>query len=360
MSRRGENIYKRKDGRWEGRYKIGVDERGRTRYRSVYCKTYREIKEKMAKVRSPETVISSGRLTVEELCGEWLDAIACRVKRSTLANYKMKLKKHIIPVFGGLRYSDMTAQRLQWFIRSKLNSGLSPKYVADIVILFKSVAKYASQTRGFANPVEYVRLPLINKREPSVYSEKQQTRLCRQAFKEKSGTCLCVLMSLYMGLRVGEVCALRWSDIDLEKSVVTVKKTVQRIYSASSGKTELLIDTPKSRSSYRQIPIPVFLQHVLKRYDGKSGYVLSGSERLIEPRTMQNRFKALLKRAGLPMINYHALRHMFATNCVAAGFDVKTLSEILGHSSVETTLNRYVHSSLNRKREFMLRLEAAI
>lgn len=360
MPRRGENIYKRKDGRWEGRYKVGIDERGKTRYRSVYCRTYREIREKLSEMKSAVPTVSSGSLTVGELCAEWLEAAACRVKPSTLANYNMKAQKHIIPAFGGLRYGDMTAQRLQRFITDKLKSGLSPKYVADIVILFKSMAKFAAQTKGLPNPVEYVRLPSVKGKEPSVYSEKQQVRLCRQVFKEKSGTGLCVLMSLYMGLRIGEVCALRWSDIDMEKSVITVRNTVQRVYSASSRKTELIIGTPKTGSSCRKIPIPVFLQHVLKRFEGKSGYVLSGSERLIEPRTLQNRFKALLKRAELPPINYHALRHMFATNCVAAGFDVKTLSEILGHSSVETTLNRYVHSSMNRKREFMLQLEIAI
>ena len=173
--------------------------------------------------------------------------------------------------------------------------------------------------------------------------------------EENSKTSLCVLLSMYAGLRVGEVCALKWTDIDLEKSILTVNRTVQRIRTMSSEcATTISIGMPKSRSSMRQIPLPEFLADILNHFNHKNdSYVLSGSERIIEPRTMQYRFKSILKKANLPSINYHALRHMFATNCIMAGFDVKTLSELLGHCSVETTLNRYVHSSIERKAECM-------
>lgn len=166
---------------------------------------------------------------------------------------------------------------------------------------------------------------------------------------------------MYTGLRVGEVCALKWSDIDLEKSILTVNRTVQRIKTMNSAcVTTISIGKPKSRSSMRQIPLPDFLADILNHFNHKNdSYVLSGSERIIEPRTMQYRFKSILKKANLPLINYHALRHMFATNCVKAGFDVKTLSELLGHCSVETALNRYVHSSMERKAECMRLLKFA-
>jgi integrase len=144
-----------------------------------------------------------------------------------------------------------------------------------------------------------------------------------------------------------------WDDIDFEKEVLTVRRTVQRINNGSSG-TQLIIDTPKSRSSQRTIPIPTFLMKLLRESRSNNNhYILSNSERIIEPRTLQRRFQTILKKAGLPSVNYHCLRHMFATNSLQAGFDVKTLSEILGHSSVETTLNRYVHSSMERKRACM-------
>ena len=165
-------------------------------------------------------------------------------------------------------------------------------------------------------------------------------------------------MSYYTGLRIGEVCGLKWCDIDLNKGIFKVRQTVQRIYVNSS--TKLTIDTPKSKSSVREIPLPKFLTEILRNFKSDdSAFILSGKENPTDPRTLQYRFKSLLKKADLPSINYHSLRHMFATNCIALGFDVKTLSEILGHATVETTLNRYVHSSMERKTVCMNLLKAA-
>ena len=151
------------------------------------------------------------------------------------------------------------------------------------------------------------------------------------------------------------MCALQWKDIDLTNRTITVRKTVQRIKNyGGKTKTKLVITEPKSASSVRVIPIPEFLVVMLERFkDSSDKYILSGRYRPIEPRTVQYRFASVLKKANLPSVHYHSLRHAFASNCVALGFDVKTLSEILGHSSVEITLNRYVHSSLDRKRACM-------
>jgi integrase len=223
------------------------------------------------------------------------------------------------------------------------------------------MAKYTAITHNFQNPLANVVLPKTEKKELHLLTESQQQQLCHTLMEENSKTSLCVLLSMYTGLRVGEVCALKWSDIDLEKSILTVNRTVQRIKTMNSACfTTISIGKPKSRSSMRQIPLPDFLADILNHFNYKNdSYVLSGSERIIEPRTMQYRFKSILKKANLPSINYHALRHMFATNCVKAGFDVKTLSELLGHCSVETTLNRYVHSSMERKAECMRLLKFA-
>ena len=166
----------------------------------------------------------------------------------------------------------------------------------------------------------------------------------------KGTTKLAVLLSYNMGLRIGEVCGLRWDDIDLHKGTLTIRKTVQRIY--ENRKTKIYIGSPKSKCSERIIPIPGFLLPILKEYK-RCEYVLSGCEKVVEPRTLQYRFKTLLKKAKIPSVTFHSLRHSFATNCIKLGFDVKTLSEILGHSSVEITLNRYVHSSMDRKRACM-------
>lgn len=360
MPRKGENIYRRRDNRWEGRYKVGFDESGKSRYRSIYGKSYQEVKIKLIALRSAtKEAVSSGRLTVKELFEEWLSAVKLRVKESTYANYRMKADSHILAAFGKLRYENLTVQAVHSFIEMKLKAGLSVKYVSDIVIVFKSMTKYVSRVHGFRNPLEDVVLPRGANRERKLFNDTQQKKLCKYLTSDLNNTSLCVLLSLYTGLRVGEICGLRWSDVDFTKRTITVRRTVQRIRTRHG--TRLLIGSPKSHSSRRSIPIPTFIADILRRFRRSDNIcILSGSEKIAEPRTLQRRFKTILKKAGLPSINFHSLRHMFATNCIRAGFDVKTLSEILGHASAETTLNRYVHSSMERKTQCMnlLRLAA--
>lgn len=164
------------------------------------------------------------------------------------------------------------------------------------------------------------------------------------------------MIALYTGVRIGELCGLKWSDIDLSAKTIRIERTVQRIrVSGKANRTELIVSTPKSHTSVRMIPLPVFLVHMLKAFKPSNldAFVITGDAKLPDPRTMQYRFKTLLIKNGIRTLNFHLLRHLFATNCVELGFDVKTLSEILGHSSVEITLNRYVHSSIERKRQCM-------
>lgn len=360
MPRRGENIYKRKDGRWEGRYKVGYNDSGTAKYRSVYGKTYQEVKTKLTALKAlPAPDNSSGKLTVKELFEEWLSAVRLKVKESTYANYRMKADKHILSEFGGMRYEQLTVQMLHRFIENKLNSGLSAKYVSDIVIVFKSMAKYTSRVHGFRNPLADVILPKVTKTEMNLLSDNQQKQLCSHMLKNTDNTSVCVLISLYTGLRIGEICGMKWGDIDFEKSILTVRRTVQRIRTGIHG-TKLIVDTPKSRSSQRSIPIPAFIMDILRKFRNNDNfYILSGNTKVTEPRTMQRKFRSILKKAELPSVKYHSLRHMFATNCIKIGFDVKTLSEILGHATVETTLNRYVHSSMERKTQCMNLLKIA-
>ncbi len=361
MARRGENIYKRKDGRWEGRYKCGYTEQGKAKYRSVYGHSYAEVRSKLAPFKASMAVsYTTCRLTVKELFDEWLSAVKLRVKSSTYANYLMKVERHILPEFGDLRYDSLTVQMLNSFVQKKLDAGLSAKYVSDIIIVFKTMAKYTAKTHGFRNTLTDVTLPKVHRKEKPLLSNIQQWKLCKYLTKNPSPTALCILLSLYTGLRVGEVCGLMWGDIDFEKSILTVRRTIQRIRT-SVHKTRIIADRPKTCSSRRSIPIPTFIMKLLR--DSRSAddnYVLSDSETVIEPRTLQRRFKSILKKADLPSVSYHSLRHAFATNCLQAGFDVKTLSEILGHASVETTLNRYVHTSMERKISCMALLESKV
>ena len=220
------------------------------------------------------------------------------------------------------------------------------------------MAKYISRVHGFRNPLADVILPKSQRKEMHLLSEKQQNQLCSYLMRNQNLTSLCILISMHMGLRIGEVCGLQWSDIDFEKQILTVRRTVQRVQAETGA--ELLIDAPKTSSSRRSVPIPDFMMHLLKKFRSQNNiYLLSGTAHPTEPRTLQRRFKAVLKKANLPSVNYHILRHMFATNCIKANFDVKTLSEILGHASVETTLKLYVHSSMERKIECMNKLKLA-
>ena len=220
------------------------------------------------------------------------------------------------------------------------------------------MSKYVSKVHGYANPLENVVLPKKEKKDMKLLSKSEQEKLCRFVLNKPDNTKLGILLSYYTGLRIGEVCGLKWCDIDLNKGIFKVERTVQRIYVNSS--TKLTIDTPKSKSSVREIPLPKFLIEILRNFKSDdSAFILSGKENPTDPRTLQYRFKSLLKKADLPSINYHSLRHMFATNCIALGFDVKTLSELLGHATVETTLNRYVHSSMERKMTCMNLLKVA-
>ena len=316
MARKGENIYKRKDGRWEGRYKVGYNASGKAKYRSIYGRSYQSVKDKLILLKNvPDVYSDSGKLTVKILFEEWLSVVKISKKPSTFANYRMKVNKHILPVFGGILYDNLTVKMLHEFIENKINSGLSAKYVSDIVIVFKSMSKYIAKVHGFRNPIEDFILPKITKSEKTLFDENQQKKLCIYLKNNFSITSACILLSLYTGLRIGEVCGLKWSDINFNENILTVRRTVQRI-STNCG-TELHIDTPKSRSSQRSIPIPAFVSELLKKIQSApENYFLSGNTTVIEPRTLQRRFKSILKKADLPSINYHSLRHMFATNCV--------------------------------------------
>ena len=357
MARRGENIYKRKDGRWEGRYKSGFRTDGKAKYVSVYGRSYAEVRAVLSEKR---VQAYSGTVRCNccfgEIVNSWLCSVKNKVKESTYINYYIKLQKHILPAFGGVRYEKLTVKSLNDFISDKLNSGLSVKYVSDIVVLIKSVTKFAHRNFNYADKAESVTVPKDKHfREKPVLDEKQQKALTAHLLNCPTSSNVGILLSMFTGIRIGELCSLKWSDIDLEKNILTVSKTMQRIKDISGNtKTKILIDSPKSKSSARTIPLPDFLTDILRKLRSNADdYVLTGKKLYAEPRTMQYRFSAILKKLGLPKVNFHALRHAFATNCIALGFDVKTLSEILGHSSVEITLNRYVHSSMDRKRACM-------
>lgn len=363
MSRRGENIRKRKDGRWEARYPIGKDEKGRTIYGSVYASTYKEAKDKRRQ-RLEEQPVGSTNCpdnSFRNLLFLWIADNQVRLKPSTIYRYQYLIDTHILPDLGTKPLDGITSTVINTFLSDKLehgrldgSGGLSAAYVRSITLVINSALRFGID-QGLCSGIGLkINKPTVIPKELPVLSTSQQVILekCLQADTDE--TKLGVLISLYTGLRIGEICALTWDDIDLKNEVIYVRKTVVRVKSAmgQQSKTHLIIDAPKTVASHRCIPICSTLLSALLPFAPKttSQYVVSSTTSFVSPRTYDYRFKKLLDTCQIPRINYHALRHTFATRCIEAGVDVKSLSEILGHGDVSVTLNTYVHSSMDLKR----------
>ncbi len=361
MLQNRETITQRKDGRFMGRFIIDHESNGKPVYQYVYGKSYEETEQKLRIAREIESQFLSGRcITIYKVYGEWLNAIVNRVKESTYANYTMKFEKHILPVFGDMLCTEVTSAKINAFIKDKMDSGLSAGYVRDLFAVFKALLIYAQEEYNIKLSLKNVSLPKAEKKKSPKMSDEQQKKLVSYVKAHMDLTGLGVLLSLFMGLRIGELCGLKWGDIDLVHKVLRINRTVQRISKQNgSRKTMLIVTAPKSSNSRRCIAIPDFLMPYLLAFKGSDNdYVLSGSEKIIEPRTMQYRYKKILEAADMESSNYHKLRATFATNCIENGFDVKTLSCVLGHSSVTLTLERYVRPSRQYERRMMNSLSA--
>ena len=361
MAKRGSNIYKRKDGRFEGRVPVGYHDNGKIKYKSVYARTLSEVKEKMSEVHSikQNQPVSAIKLTVCEAAEQWLSAAKLRVKESSYANYENIVKKHILPVLGREMIMNLTTGKLNDFINLKLVSGrlngkggLSAKSVRDIMTVYRSIENYAA--REFGIKETHFTMPKTEKKQMDILTSAERKRLENYLIHNQNKTNIAVLLCLFTGLRVGELCGLKWEDIDFDNAVLYVKRTIQRV--SKNGKSQVIIGTPKSKTSVRTVPIPAFVLDILKNYRNGDFYIITGQSKPTEPRTMQNRFKTILKLCDIRNVNFHLLRHTYATVCIEKGFDPKTLSELLGHADAAITLNRYCHPSMQIKKDYVSRL----
>lgn len=358
MPKRGTNIYKRKDGRWEARYVKSVEPDGTKKYASVYASSYREAKDKqLLCIRDRQTEPpASANMLLEELMWNWLSSAANKIKRSTYLKYESIIRNHLTTGIGQVRLRFITGRMIDGFTDEKLHGkdALSPKTVNDLLVILGLAFSYAQQEFGLPKPpIRRVKEPVKQMRVLSVGEQKnleQYLLLDMDLYK------LGVLLALYTGLRVGELCALQWEDI--RDGNITVSKSLHRIKHGSTTIVEL--SSTKTPTSNRMVPMPSFLCPLVERCRGE-GFVLKTPQgKPVEPRLMQLKFSRYIADCGLEKANFHALRHTFATRCVEAGFDVKTLSEILGHTDVKTTLNRYVHSSYELKQQNMQKLRPMV
>lgn len=363
MSRKGENIYKRKDGRWEGRYIKAYSFDGKAKYGYCYGQSYREVKEKLAKQKASLLIkygseIKTTRRRFGTCCDEWLMLKRLEVKESTYSQYYGCINRYIKPKLGNCYISALTSSVIEGFSRELLlKEGLSPKTVKDILVLLKNISDYTRKKNPGNMPAVEIVYPKAQKKEMRVLSCQEQRLLTEYLLTDMDSVKFGVILTLMTGLRIGEVCALRWSDISLEEKVIRVSTTMQRVsnFDENGGpKTKVIITGPKSRSSYRVIPLNDYMINLCRIMERKndSAYVLSGSsEYFIEPRSLQYKLEQYAKACGLEGVHYHTLRHSFATRCVEADFEIKSLSEILGHSSSKITLDYYIHSSIELKRQ---------
>ncbi len=374
MARTGENIYKRKDGRWEGRLIASYGENGKARYKYVYGRTYGEVKVKLLQANMQKEYVVSQTANYEKnkysyVLDDWLSIKRIKVKDSTYIRYRNSIENHIKPQLGKYPVDKISTSLMESFVtelieNGKLNSkgGLSAKTVSDILVIIKESFAYArNNSMNTICSFDNITLKRQN-HEMRVLNCTEMQKLIATLTDNTDLYKIGVLLCLFTGIRIGELCALQWSNISVVDKSIKIEQTMQRLQSKDANsvqKTQIIITDPKSFASVRVIPLPEFLITIVMPFQkNNNAYFLTGEcKRFIEPRVMQNRFKEYLKSSGIEDANFHSLRHTFATRCIESGFDVKTLSEILGHSSVKITLDKYVHSSMEQKRLNMDKLQ---
>ena len=286
---------------------------------------------------------------MSDIMDEWLKSVHKSVKQSTFQKYDSIVKNHIkTSPIANIDVSLVNTKDLLDFSEDlSENKKLSSKTINDILVVIGLGLKFADEVYNIPKPnIKYYK---TTKKEMRVLSVDEPKILEQYLLEDMNDYKLGILLALYTGIRLGKLCALEWKDVDTEK--IVINKTLQRI--KNGNHTELTVTPPKTRNSKRVIPIPRFLNPILEKRR-KTGTVIKNSKgKAIEPRLMQSTFEKYIRDCKLPKTNFHALRHTFATRCIESGFDVKSLSDILGHSDVKTTLNRYVHSSMEQKRKNM-------
>jgi len=358
MPRRGENVYKRKDGRWEGR----VLESG-GKYKYVYAKTYKEVKARQRNYEDYSKELNKQKSNTSkntaELFQSWMVcSLSKRVKPSTYESYYWCTTKYIIPFFsrpGNECLSKLTVTQFVNAIRE--NPALSVSYQRKIVTIFKlAIKEILADSPNQLDLLQNIKSTGAAGTPIQAYSVIEQQQIEKTALSSDDSRALGIVLCFYTGIRLGELCALKWSDIDFEAGTLSISKTVSRIktFNPEKQKTALIVGTPKSQKSVRKIPLPAFLLRQLNQLESgtreRNNFIFSHNTIPADPRSYQRFYKQLVLKAGVEYRKFHVIRHSFATRALEIGIDIKTLSEILGHSNVSITLNVYAHSLLEQKK----------
>ena len=369
--RKGENIFKRKDGRWEARYIKGYDSSNKIKYGYCYGKSYSEIKDKVTKIKAalltdkPITqVIPKHRFNY--YCDEWFKSRKNKIKESTYIKYEIVLNKHIKPKLGTYKPIDINNDVVDEFIEKLIkDDNLSVKTVRDILVILQSILKYCSKQFPNTFPIIEIHYPKENRKKIRVLSKDEQKQFISYLSKDNDNCKFGILLMLLLGIRIGELCALKWGDINLKEQSISINYTLQRLHNFNNedcNRTHIVIGTTKTDTSMRTIPLNSFAFDLCQIYfvDNVDAFILTGTTKYMEPRTLQYRLKKYTDECNLEGVHAHTLRHTFATRAVEVGFEIKSLSEVLGHANTNITLQRYVHSSMELKRANMDKLNNVI
>ncbi|MFV0504032.1 MAG: tyrosine-type recombinase/integrase [Lachnospirales bacterium] len=303
----------------------------------------------------------SKNLMYGQYMDEWLEYHKQFIKASTYSLYKIIIENHIKIDLGMYKLKHINNDLIQEFVLQKLQNGrkdnkggLKEKTVRDIVVVIKLSLRYAFDKGIMKNfnmkiiyPKEYDTKKLI------LFNTSEVNILNNYLISKPTEKNIGILLALYSGLRIGELCALKMSDINTNSKCINIDKTLQRVYIRNgfdNGNSEILITSPKTKNSLRVLPIPNFINELLiKLKISENKYLLTGTEKYTEPRTYRAYYERLLKKLEIDFKKFHCLRHTFASKCIEIGVDYKTVSEMMGHSNINTTLNLYVHSNFEQK-----------
>ena len=357
MPRTGENIFKRKDGRWEARY-IHHYEDGKAKYHYLYASSYREVRQKKLDALAALQDSGTRGITWADLSALWLGEIKILVKESTYARYERIIRCYLSPHLPKEEMDCWPKHLLSRFPEYLLNQGgmkgnaLSSKTVVDILCVLKAILKFAREKDFPCPDPSCIKFPKKNVKKRQCLNRETQSaieKLLDSRGRHQPRDYFC---AVYRNSDWG-ACGLRWGDLDLDAGFMQISRTVERIADlnlATPQKTKVIIQEPKTEHSLRTIPIPAFLIAYLRPLQASAEtYFLSGKSTPMEPHQYYVRYQTFLRKHRLDHQTFHALRHTFATRCVELGFDAKSLSEILGHANVSTTLSIYVHPTLQQK-----------
>ncbi|MBO1305401.1 tyrosine-type recombinase/integrase [Enterococcus sp. 669A] len=366
--RRGENIYYRKDRRWEGRYVVGKKANGKTKYRSVYGKTLQEVREKLYPLKVKYQIIlrDQGEVTISfyEWGYQWLQEVKAGIKQSTYTNYEYKLVQYVLSEIGEYSLNELDEIAGEKLLESLKKRGFAPSMIQAVFRITKQCINLAIRKKLIKeNPFSLIKLPKIVKAKDQALTKPEQKRLETAALSAEKGRGVPTLLGLHAGLRIGEIAALTWKDVDFNNNLIHVKATYQRVFSVlEKQKTELIYTTSKTATSVRSIPMSKGLRKLLlqQKEQATGEYVASNKDQPMEPRLLTYHFHQIRQAADLPEVHFHQSRHTFATRCLENDGDIMSVSALMGHSSAKMTLDTYAGSTMEQRVLIVDKMEQAI